>query len=267
VSKNAIATLAVGAAYAERFEQFCRKNWLAYTERHGFDLVVIKEPLDVSERARSRSPSWQKCLILGLPEMADYERVVWVDSDFYLNPAAPSILDGVPAERIGVTDEHAYPSHDVRQAILGGIIAASPQTAEPGGRSYWEGWRDASIWHAAVGLPKGHRHIVQAGVMVLSPKHHREVMEYCYHAYEDAGCNYEMRFLSHEVLTRGLQHWIDPRFNALIWWLFLQANTGRGQVTTQSEIQKFVIESFRRNYFLHFAGAANLMPLLTFADG
>jgi hypothetical protein len=49
--KQAIVTLTIGSAYAERFEQLCRANGSAYAERHGFDLVVIKEPLDSSERA------------------------------------------------------------------------------------------------------------------------------------------------------------------------------------------------------------------------
>ena len=262
MSRKAIVTLAIGAAYAERFEQLCRRNWAVYADRHGFNLIVIKEPLDTSERAQKRSPAWQKCLTLGAPGMSDYEQVVWIDSDIYLNPAAPCVVDGVPPERIGVTDEHSYPSPDVRQAILKGVIAAAPQTAELGGKSYWQGWCDAGAWHAALGLPGGQAHIVQTGVMVMSPRHHRAMLEHVYHAYEDAGWNYEMRFLSHEILRGQLQHWIDPRFNALVWWLFLQANTGSGRVTTAAEIQRFVQECYARNYFLHFAGCAQLMPVL-----
>src|SRR3977135_1510492 len=98
VAKNAIVTLAIGTAYSDRFEQLCRKNWTGYAERHGFDLFVIEEPLDSSERGTKRSPAWQKCLVLGVPGLAGYERVVWVDSDIVLNPAAPSILDGIPIE-------------------------------------------------------------------------------------------------------------------------------------------------------------------------
>ncbi|HXI99808.1 MAG TPA: hypothetical protein VNH44_01210, partial [Micropepsaceae bacterium] len=62
MSRKAIVTLAIGAAYAERFEQLCRRNWAVYADRHGFNLIVIKEPLDTSERAQKRSPAWQKCL-------------------------------------------------------------------------------------------------------------------------------------------------------------------------------------------------------------
>jgi hypothetical protein len=261
VTKAAIVTLAIGAAFAERFEQLCRRNWALYAEHHGLDLVVIKQPLDSSERAQRRSPAWQKCLILGAPGVADYERVVWVDSDVLLNPAAPSILDGVPVERVGVTDEHIYPTPDARQEILRAVVASAPDHGALGGKSYWAKWHEPGRWHEAMGLPGGQGHIVQTGVMVLSPQHHRAMLEHVYHTYEDAGLNYEMRFLSHEILARGLAHWIDPRFNALVWWLFLRANMGTDRVTTPDEIRKFVADSYARNYFLHFAGAANLMPL------
>jgi hypothetical protein len=262
VAKQAIVTLAIGADYAERFERHCRANWSAYAKRHGFDLIVITEPLDTSERARRRSPAWQKCLVLGAPQVADYDRVVWVDSDICINPAAPSIVDGVPPERIGATDEHSFPSRDARQAILDSILAAAPETGDFDKR-FWQSWRSPGAWHAFMGLPSGQSHIVQSGVMVLSPKHHRELLEHVYHAYEDAGARPldrapgwgEMGPLSHEIQARGLEHWIDPRFNALVWWLFLLQNA------SPDELPRFVQENYRRSYFLHFAGCAHLMPL------
>ena len=65
--------------------------------------------------------------------------------------------------------------------------------------------------------------------------------------------------LSHEIQARGLQHWIDPRFNALAWWLFLQQNPG----TDTDNLRRFVQENYRRNYFIHFAGCHHLMPFVT----
>ena len=261
MAKKAIVTLAIGALYSERFEQLCRKNWMAYAERHGFDLFVIQEPLDQSERAGRRSPAWQKCLVLGAPELAGYERVVWIDSDIFLNPAAPSVTEGVPMEYFGVTDEHGFPTPEARRTILRQIIAQAPAEGEFSAR-YWQAWLDPGSWHAAWKLPSGQAHIVQTGVMVLSPKHHREILEHVYHAYEDRGPNYEMRPLSHEIQAHGLQHWIDPRFNALVWWMFLHRSMKGAQMATQEDMRHFLLEAYQRSYFLHFAGAANLMPLL-----
>ena len=237
MAKQAIVTLAIGADYAERFERHCRANWTAYANRHGFDLIVITHPLDTSERARSRSPAWQKCLILGAPQVAGYDRVVWVDSDICINPAAPSILDGVPPELIGATDEHRFPSPEARQAILETIVAVAPESGDAD-KQFWGAWRDPGAWHGYARLPTGQAHIVQTGVLVLSPRH-RSLLEHVYQAYDDLGgkqFNYEMRPLSHEIQARGLQHWIDPRFNALVWWLFLYQNVA------QHDLPRFVQE-------------------------
>ena len=264
--KKAIVTLAVGRAYSERFEQFCRKNWMDYAARHGYDLVVFKDALDTSERAARRSPAWQKCLVLGAPEVSGYERVVWVDSDIYLNPAAPSVVDGVPIECVGCTDEHAFPSPQARQAILQAIIAASPDSGDMN-KSVWQSWRNPSAWHGAFGLPSGQAHIVQTGVLAMSPKHHRELLEHVYHSYEDKGSqvfNYEMRPLSHEIQARKLHHWIDPRFNALVWWSFIDRNVGEGRDPSENELRQFLVALYGQSYFLHFAGCAHLMPMLGF---
>jgi hypothetical protein len=260
VNKKAIVTLAVGAEYAARFEALCRPNWAAYAERHGYDLVVITKPLDNSARAQGRSPAWQKCLIFSAPQVADYERVVWVDSDILINPSAPSIVEGVPPERIGVTDEHAYPSPAVRQDLVAKLIEFVPESGTFN-KAYWRGWTDAGVWHADVGLSGGQTHIVQTGVMVMSP-FHRGVLETVYREHEDTGRNMEMRFLSHAIQSRGLQHWLDPKFNALLWWLFLDASRGRTKMMEDRELRAFMRQAYASNYFLHFAGAAQLMRLL-----
>jgi hypothetical protein len=261
MNTRALVTLAVGEGYTERFEKLCRRNWTAYAKRHELDLVVFKQPLDTSARAQARSPAWQKCLILSRPEVARYDRVAWVDSDIVINASAPSVFEGVPAEKIGVTDEHRFPTPQSRQAILRNIVAAVPDAGEMNKR-FWQAWQDAGAWHEYFGLDGGQAHIVQTGVMVLSPAHHRVLLEYVYHAYEDHGAksfNYEMRPLSHEIQRHAAQHWIDPRFNTLVWWLFLYANLASQE---DAELRRFLLDIYGHSYFLHFAGSAHLMPLL-----
>jgi len=267
--KKALTTLNVGDAYRARWERLSKKSWTAYCERHGYDLVPIEAPLDASERARKRSPSWQKCLILGHPGLTGYDRVVWVDSDILINPLAPSIVEGVPPEKIGAIDESVYPSAGDRPAIIRMLMAQAPRDDLMTAR-FLETSLDPGEFHGLVGLPKTQRHIVQAGVMVLSPVHHRTLLENVYNSYEDlghAGYNYEMRPLSHEIQSRGWQHWIDPRFNALLIWLGWLANLRSGARPTMHEMRYFIMEQYLRNYFLHFAGCGNLMDLADFASG
>jgi hypothetical protein len=259
--KKAIVTLAIGAQYLEAWTKICRKGWAAYCDRHGYDLVAIEQPLDVSARARSRSPAWQKCLVLSQDWSAKYDRLVWVDSDLAINPAAPSIIDGVPEAKIGAMDDLTYPTAAEREAVIRfWMEQVRRNPAVPG---HWE--LGAEAFHTRFGLPGGQKHIVQTGVMVLSPMHHRAVMEHVYNTYDDPGpaeLNYEMRPLSHEIQTHGLQHFIDPRFNALMMWLIWIANLRSGREPTGPELHNFVTAQYLRNHFLHFAGCRSLMQML-----
>ena len=162
--KTAIVTFALGQRYLEQWTRMCRKGWRAYCDRHGYDLIALQQPLDTSARACARSPAWQKLLVLGQPWAASYDRIVWVDSDVCINPIAPSIIDGVPEQKIGAVDELSYPTVASRQAVV---------------RS-WGGNEsdlvDATSYHSRVGLRGEQRHIVQTGVMVLSPRYHRDTL-------------------------------------------------------------------------------------------
>src|SRR5439155_4252044 len=159
----------------------------------------IDRPLDRSDRARRRSPTWQKCLILGQPFAKRYERIVWMDSDVLINPAAPSILDGVPLDRVGAVDEYATPSGEPYRQSLERLYRHWAATGVSFKRN-----ETAADFYAAYGLPERHTSVVQPGVMVLSPRH-RDLLERVYSSYEDRGGDLwgEWRPLSFELLEAG----------------------------------------------------------------
>src|SRR5262249_17097142 len=112
--------------------------------------------------------------------------------------------------------------------------------------------------------------MIQAGVLVLSPRYHRELLDHVYNAYEDSGggeMNYEMRPLSFEIQENGLQYLIDNRFNALVYLLTWHSQLILNRpLSSDWQTAAFLKDEYARNYFLHFAGAHHLMKLLT-ADG
>ena len=212
-ASKAIVTLAIGDRYLQHWKHTCEANWRAYAARHGFDVICIDKPLDDSERARKRSPAWQKCLVLSQEFSQRYERIVWIDSDILINnQAAPAVDAGVPLEKVGAAEEFTY-AHEA---------GTEPHQLLERLYSYWG---KAVINYAAeeyytnYGLPNGFNHVVQTGVLVMSPRHHRALLEKVYYEYEEKGApewNYEMRPLSYELLKANEVHWIDPRFN-LVW--------------------------------------------------
>jgi hypothetical protein len=210
---KAIVTLAIGDKYHQHWKHSCEVSWNAYGRQHGFDVICIDKPLDDSERARKRSPAWQKCLILSQEFSQHYERIIWIDSDILINNhAAPAIDDGVPLEKVGAVEEFTY-AHEA---------GAEPHELLQRLYSYWG---KAVInytpeeYYTKFGLPGGFNNVVQTGVLVMSPQHHRAVLEKVYNDYEEKGgseWNYEMRPLSYELLKANAVHWIDRRFN-LVW--------------------------------------------------
>jgi hypothetical protein len=207
---KAIVTLAIGDRYLQHWKQTCEPNWRAYAARHGFDVICLDKPLDGSERARKRSPAWQKCLILSQDFAQHYERIVWLDADILINNhAAPAVDENVPLDKVGVAEEFTY----VQDA------GTEPRQLLDRLYSYWG--RSvinyaACEYYTRYGFPDGFDKVVQTGVMVLSPHHHRALLEEVYNEYEEKGgaeWNYEMRPLSYELLKANVVHWIDRRFN------------------------------------------------------
>jgi hypothetical protein len=274
-NKKAILTLAIGEKYLADWKRLCQPNWQEYADKHGYDLICIDKPLDNSERAQKRSPAWQKCLILSQDFSANYEQIVWIDSDILINAAlAPCIVKDVPVDKIGAVEEWSAPTPELFK-----------QTLE---RKY-EHWGSSAIVNRTArevysnyGLPPDFDQVVHSGVMVMSPQYHREILEKVYYQYEDKGggkWNYEFRPLSWELLTAGCVHWIDYRFNA-IWsdYLFLNypflVNQKQSRLLRKlysvlkvpnggnKVLRSCVTTAYINSFFLHFAGGTADMELV-----
>ncbi len=255
--RTAIITLTLGRPYELAWNEVCAPTWRAYAARHGYDVIAINRPLDASLRAAFRSPAWQKLLVFR-PEVAKgYDRIVWMDADIVVNPDSPPITDGVPIEKIGAVDEFAMGSAEERATVYGEIARRFPVIAAVQ-RSYL----NPADYHAFWGLPRRGRHILQTGVLVLSPLYHRELFEEIYLCQQKGGAemNYEMRPLSFEIQERGLHYLLDPRFNSIFQIEDYRRRFCKGLIcSTQEELLAFIASEYRRNFFLHFAGSQTLL--------
>ncbi len=270
---KAIVTIAIGKTFLETWKKYCEPNWRQYATLHGYDVICIENPLDPSERAKRRSPSWQKCLILSQDFAQRYERVVWIDTDILINTtSAPDITAGIPADKVGAVNMWSHPTPELYRQLL---------------KRFYELWGSSAIinytakeYYLNYGLPAGFDAVVQAGVLVLSPQHHREVLERVYFQYEEKGgpeWHMEMRPLSYELLKMSNVHWIDPRFNLMcnehiiMHYPFLlnpessltMTNRLRRRIArlcgapSTASIRRLCITSiFLNSFFLHLGGSA-----------
>lgn len=258
---KAIVTITIGDDFIELWRKRCRPNWELYARRHGYDIIVIDAPLDDSERAQMRSPSWQKCLILRPEITGRYERVVWIDSDIVINPEeAPCIASSAPPDMVGAVDAFSCPTRALFSAAMRRYAEIQPGIGDLGA--------DPRGYYLEFGLPDGFERVTQGGVLVLSHAH-RETIERVYYGYEDKGgpqWHFEMRPLSYELLKAGLVHWLDNRFNVSwpiyksLHYPFLLSADARDLPLLKSCINITYLNSF----FLHFPG--NKYPDMTLVE-
>jgi hypothetical protein len=201
--------------------------------------------------------------------------VVWVDADFLIDGAnAPCIVEGVAVDKVGAAPEWATLKEQL--------------SAEARDRLF-ETWgimdeKNERGTYAKYGIPAQLDRIVQDGIMVLSPSHHRSILEKVYHECEETGFG-EMPWLSYELLKADCVQWLDPRFSnvgsvykALYYPFLLHKphtkpsffNRVKGKLFSKGMPGRLV---YRRasecattapinTFFLHFAGTAGEVRLV-----
>ncbi len=262
---KAIVTIIIGDKYKRLWGKYAENGWRSYCKKHGYDLIIIDEPLDNSDLAKSRSVAWQKCLVLSNSKVQHYDKVVWIDSDIQINTdEAPDIISFLPEGKIGCTDAYCFYTRETYSFLYDVLI------------KYWQKQglnplvnRTGNDYYLNFGIETTETDVVQTGVLILEPGNHQELMEYTYYNYEDKGSaewNYEMRPLSYEIVRNQLHHFLDHRFNfgfdnfqKMFYPQIGQKKDGFFSLGNTKLLRQAASIAFANSYFLHFAGCQDLM--------
>lgn len=268
--RAALVTIVIGETYAATWMRLAHQSWERYANTYDLDLIVIACPLDSSARAASRSPAWQKLLILSQPWAQQYERIVWLDADIVISSYAQNILQAAgPAEKISLTVSGGRSSAAERMLFMERLYQARfLPTAEQ------------IVWAAEVEknyidhqVPP-HDVMFNTGVMVVSPQHHNELFLRCYEG-DQVDRLYEQPLLSHEIIERDLAYPINSRFNwgiqeALFIYLpeiIRLKEHPPAFVEPVLKLARYLVRcELANSYFLHFYGTMNLMKRLSYED-
>jgi hypothetical protein len=222
---------------------------------------MFERVLDPSPRGKARSPAWQKCLILNQPELRNFDRVVWVDSDIVINRSAPPIIEGVPEGKIGAVISGDYLHPDMKPIYLARLLGKP--LAAVSSREAWAQQQRSCYLDA--GLPYALPDVVQTGVLVLGPEH-RETLQA---VYDDPSVGelkwYEQLPLSHAILSKDLLHRIDSKFNLVLYErmvLHYPYLMNENLPNRDFLVHLAVITELENSYFLHFAFRQGLMQYL-----
>ena len=250
----------------------CEENWKRYAKKHDIDIIAIDKVID-QDFLPERSLAWQKCLILEHPEVLEYDQVAWVDSDIVMNPDAPNIFDGIPVEKIGGVQGFKQLYHSGEDAF-GSEILNYIKTP----------YKNEREWYKLNKLTPEYTDVLQTGVVIMSPKYHRELLKGVFYSNEDSVTgDYEMPILSHRVIEGDLIHWIDERFNLL--WTGLMCHKypqclptvdgffirqykkyirGHYMLPAKKVYMESLKEGFKNSFFLHFAGNSYFLDAVDF---
>jgi hypothetical protein len=246
MNNTALVTLAVGDSYVAQWRELFAPGWCQYAQRHSIDIVVIDVPPDPSDR---RNVSWQKCLAPGGYHAGKYGRIALIDADIAINPLSPNIFDQLPAEYIGGVISGSHIHADLQGVLIGRKL----NTALP-----YELQQPAIAQHVRSayedeGLTPHDEGIVQAGVLVLSPRLHADILARAYTHTRPEARSYEQIPLSHQILSSRLFRPIDTRFNSVFLETLHVHHPYAAGECGRDLMQAIVKSEFENNFFLHFA--------------
>ena len=234
--KVLLVAIAVGDKYLGQYERLFKKSQELYAKRNGYDFKVITEYLD-KEHSRMELVSLMK-LLLGSQEWSmEYDYIVYIDADIFINPNAPPIHTAIDyQDKIGMVDEYSQPTQEKRiqiQEVYG-----------------WE--PSAKEYYRLCGFDLDTKIVFNGGVIVFQPKLHASFLQFLYKSFfkiclvHPRGFHYEQSAVGYTLQIQKNYVVLDNKFNA-IWSL---EKYGNQLDNTPSDLEAF----FNQNYFIHFAG-------------
>ena len=225
-------------------------SWNRYAEIHGYDVIVIREPIRQSEL----HPSWQKLLILDHPDVQGYDQILFLDHDVMVNADAPCIFESMDdPTKIGLVtwkgSYHADPS------MLDNVFR---KVWKNNGFECFRGLRNHSDILSNAGYDPITDDWTNMGVFTCTPDH----ADLLRSIYEEGTSRGEVKASSLEAvasiyhllgLNSSLIEPLDRRFNVI--WSFVVGEhypfIGHGEVLV-SLAEACVRTAFGNCFFMHF---------------
>lgn len=228
----ALCTIVLGREQMAKYNQHFRHSHEAYVRRHGYDLIVVEQPLDPAILKLDRPSelfSFQKLLAFSQPWSWLYDTIVVLDSDILLKCDAPSVTL-TSSHGVGMVDEYSQPDFERHSEIL-----------------KKQGWESsATEYYALAGFRLNTTRVLNTGVIVANPSRDGSMLRSIYERYHQLsvghprGCHFEQSAVGYELQTTNTYQILPNSFNA-IWVLHSLAGMDYDSY-------------FRQHYFLHFAG-------------
>ena len=187
---------------------------------------------------------WQRLLLAD--KYKEYDFVVSLDSDIYINKNAPSIpFHEIPIGKVAAINERKYfGNYEWRETLQ--IKNGYERTGQD--------------WYRLSGEIKPYHDHINGGLVIYQPKYHGEIFKKLY----DDNINNYMRYhqddqsiISSFVMDNNMIHWLDQRFNFI--WLFWKDFFYPNYYTLDEKTKQFYVNHcINMNYFTHFVSGEDI---------
>ena len=246
--KVAIVIFVIGEEYERKFEKFFKQNVQYYCQKYDYDLIILNECIKHEPNMDKKKFYWQRMLIPN--KFQEYDYVVSLDSDIYINPEAPPLpLEEIPEGKVGAVNERKYMNnYEWREMVQL--------------RMGWE--RTGKEWHALSGESRDYHDHINGGLVIYQPKYHAECFK---DLYEDNISSYmkyhqdDQSILSLYLIDNNIVHWLDERFNKI--WIFHREIFYPNFYSLYEDTCRLYVKNFLGlNYFCHFCGGVDIEYIL-----
>lgn len=236
--KIAIVVFIIGNNYIEKFNNKFRHTLTEYCNKYGYELILQTEYIRNEVNMDKKKFYWQRMLIPD--KFPDYDYIVSMDSDIFVNPLAPPIpFDEIPEGKIAAVNERKYfGNYEWREII---------QT-----KNGWE--KTGKDWYALSGETKDYNDHINAGFIIYQPKYHAKMFKELYEKNIDNYMKYiqdDQSIISSYVIDNNLVYWLDERFNK-IWFFWKEIFYPYFDFLPNNLKQVYIHNFINLNYFTHF---------------
>ena len=236
--KIAIVIFIIGDNYIQKFNNKFRNTLTQYCSKYGYELILLNEYIKNEPNMDKKKFYWQRMLIPD--KFSEYDYVVSMDSDIFVNPNSPPIpFDKIPEGKIAAVNERKYfGNYEWRERVQL--------------KNGWE--KTGKEWYALSGETKDYNDHINGGFIIYQPKHHAQIFKELYEKNIDNYMKYhqdDQSIISSYVIDNDLVYWLDERFNKI--WFFWKEIFYPNFNSLPSNLKQMYIHNFiSLNYFTHF---------------
>jgi hypothetical protein len=246
--KVAVVVFVIGDKYINTFNTIFKNNLQSYCRKYNYDLIILDKLIRDEENMDRKKFYWQRLLIPD--KFSDYDFVLSLDSDIYVNPNSPPLpLNEIPIGKVGAINERKYfNNYEWRETIQV--------------RQGWE--KTGKEWYAKSGEIKDYNDHLNGGFIIYQPKYHAKKLLDLYNNNIKNYMKYhqdDQSILSSYLIDNDLIYWLDERYDK-IWFFWKEIFYPKFNYYPE-DMKKLFVQNFTNlNYFSHFTSGIDINYLL-----